>query len=441
MIELLGSKVAVLGTGVTGEEVTKFLLNRGSFVTVYDENEISDDKKGIFDSLGVEYYEKVNFDQLTFTDFDLVVKSPGIPWKTGLKRSVDRGIPVVDEVELASWFISFPMIGVTGTNGKSTVVALVSEILKRGGYEVFTGGNYGEPLVKAVDMPFDVAVVELSSFQIEGLIDAEFLLSTILNVTPDHLDRYTGFEEYLQTKLKLVTLTEPFGEVWINRDDEHLSLVDWKRYDQNVNFFSVDVPSEAYIEKGKLIFRDEEVFPFPKKKIPPENILASAALALTWGVEKEVVEDAIASFRGLPHRMEEFFESGGTIFVDDSKSTNPASLLKALSVYPPEDTLLLIGGRSKKEGYEILREKIQRCKYVVFFGEDGEFLYRMLEPPAYSIFPRLAEALEDLEKIVSEVKPRYVLLSPGCASFDEFENYRERGKFFKQRIREIYGRV
>ena len=439
MMDLLGLKIAVLGAGVTGMEVTRFLIDKGSFVTVYDEFEISDDKKGVLDSLGVEYHEKIDFDLLPFKE-ELIVKSPGIPWKKMIQRAKDEGIPVVDEIELSSWYLSIPLIGVTGTNGKSTTAALLAEIFKNANFNVFLGGNYGEPLVKAVGQPLDLAVVEISSFQLEGLDDATFWLSVILNVTPDHTDRYRDFDHYIETKLRIVERTGHFGEAWINYDDPALRKVDWEKYGEKVWFFSKSEEVRgAYLYDGKVIYKSDKNVTFPSSRnIVKENLLAVMALSLSWGVSDEVIINTVGNFKGLPHRVEEFFEFEGVKFINDSKSTNAASTAKALELYPPKETLLFLGGQSKKEGYEKLKEVAGKCKHIIFFGEDGEYLKEILSPPAYSIYNTLTTALGDLPEIVEKVKPAFVLLSPGCASFDEFKNFKERGEFFKRRISEIY---
>ncbi len=438
MIDVLGMRISVLGAGLTGREVTTFLTGKGAFVTVYDENQISDNSKILFDSLGIEYFENVDFENIHF-DADLIVKSPGIPWKKGILDARKRSIPVVDEMEVAGWYISYPIIGITGTNGKSTTVALLAKILEEAGFKVFLGGNYGEPLVKGVDQPYDVAVVEVSSFQLEGLVDLRFWISGILNITTDHLKWHGSFENYVNAKKKIVELTGNFGEAWINIDDPVLASLNWREFGGKVKFYSkFEKDVDLFLSDNQLMFDREKQFLRPVSNIVVEDLLMAIAVSLSWGVDYEVIENAVESFRGLPHRMEKFFEINGITFIDDSKSTNPASVQKALEVFSPEETLLLLGGQSKGEGYELLKELLKRCKYVVFFGRDGEELSRIFLLKRSSYFSTLKEAVEHLKKLVETIQPRYVLLSPGCASFDEFKNFKERGNFFKEEVKKLY---
>ncbi len=217
----------------------------------------------------------------------------------------------------------------------------------------------------------------------------------------------------------------------------------WKIYGPGVKFYSVSGMKNAnLVLRDNVVVKDgEPLFELPGVPTFEENVLMAIAIALTWGVEKDIIVEEIKRFRGLPHRLEEFLRVDGVTFVNDSKSTNPVSLLKALSKYPPQESLLLIGGMSKDEGYEILRGLLSKALHVVFFGRDGEKLKKIIEPPSSEVVGTLREAIERLPHLLKIKKPKYVLFSPACASFDEFGNYKERGDFFKEEVKRLYGKV
>ncbi len=441
-MELKDRKVLVVGMGETGKALCNFLLEKGAKIMISEINEKADVPKEIRDrALYIELgRHKVN----TFEKADLIVVSPGVPmYIEPILKAKERGVKVIAEVELAFLELKGKIVGITGSNGKSTTVSLTHKIISDSGRRAYLCGNIGTPLISFVknSRDDDIYVVELSSFQLEGIEKFKPNISSILNITPDHLDRYHEFNEYVEAKKRIFInqLEEDFAV--INLDDPVCSKFE-KEINAKLHFFSRrrELERGAYVKDGKIYYKDEEDSEIMEvEKIPLigvhnlENVLASIAISVLSGVEKNGIEKSVTEFRGLEHRMEYAGRIGNVVFYNDSKATNVDASLKSIQSFEG-DIVIIMGGRDKGGDFSILKDEIKkRVKGIVLIGEAKEKIRRVLSG--------ICE-MKEVEDMGSAVKVAFemaypsgiVLLAPGCASFDMFRNFEHRGKVFKEEV-------
>lgn len=439
--------IAIIGLGLSGEAAAELLLRQGQAVTVFDDRAGGDREeradrlrsRGAAVRLGPGAAEG-------WEGYATAVVSPGIPpGHPLLLRARREGTPVISEVELASRFLRGRLVAVTGTNGKTTTVSLLVEIFRRSGREAAAGGNIGYPLsrvaLEAGDTP--VVVAEISSFQLENVAAFRPGTAVFLNLAPDHLDRYPSVREYGAAKLKIFARQ--------GRGDN--AVIPGELAD----FLSPAVPpgvrkitwgegGEIRFQRGKLVsgFPGGEEVILPEAEIAVSSpafrsaALAAAAAARAEGVGGEAIAAALKSFPGLPHRLEYLGEVGGVGFYNDSKATNPAAAAAALEALDRPVTWLA-GGRNKGLDFSYFRSFLPGpVKRAILIGESREELGRVLEgrvPFGYA--DTLREAVTGAFR---KAEPgEAVLLSPGCASFDMFEDYRARGDSFRKLVRELGG--
>ncbi|ADY73128.1 UDP-N-acetylmuramoylalanine--D-glutamate ligase [Desulfurobacterium thermolithotrophum DSM 11699] len=403
-------KAVVLGKGKSGKAAAELLEKKGYKVILYDDKEPT-----------------------KLPDFpDLVVKSPGIPsYHSVVVSYKKKGIEVIGEIELAYRYFKGKIISITGTNGKSTTTALIYQVLKEAGYKTFIGGNFGIPFSSFAEETTDdsITVLELSSFQIEDLKDFRSSISIILNITPDHMNRYKSFEEYVKAKLKLLGHSE---FCILNQDDPVLRNLNR----ENFFFFSRKRKADAFFEKGKIFCKDFkiEVELLPLKGIHNVENYMGALLALKkLKLSNEKILNGFKTFYGLPHRTELVAEINGIKFINDSKSTNVDSLKKALESY--EDIILIAGGSDKGLDFSSLRKLVrERVKGIVAIGETAEqFKKTFSDIVDVRISDNIFQAVKTAYKLASSGD--VVLLSPGCASFDMFKNFEDRGEKFREAVK------
>lgn len=443
MKDYKGMNVLIVGFGKSGEESLKFLLERGAKVTLSDLNEnvvISDEffRENIKFILGPHRVED-------FLDKDMIVVSPGVSWNLRpLRAAREKGIRVIPEVQLAYENIKGNIIGITGSNGKSTTTALVHKILNYSGISAFLAGNIGYPLVSFVDKSSedDLIVAELSSFQLEGVENFRIKLSAILNVTPDHLDRHESFDEYVMAKKK----------IFLFQTEEDFSLFNWddpvsfelsKESRAKLMMFSRKRAVEfgSFITKGKLIFFDGKI----KREIMSieeislkgihnlENVLAAVSISAIFVDDDEKIRRAIKDFKGLEHRMEFVDEINGVEFYNDSKATNVDAALKSLQSFDKK-VITILGGRDKAGDFTKLRDTVREStKAIILIGEASSKIRKALNG-ATSFFEEtsMEEAVEKAFELSSPGD--VVLLAPACASFDMFKNFEDRGMKFKESV-------
>ncbi|KAA0257859.1 UDP-N-acetylmuramoyl-L-alanine--D-glutamate ligase [Deferribacter autotrophicus] len=411
-------KVAILGYGKSGQSAEKLLRK------YYQINEIV-----IYDDRLDEYESLINFNDALF---DMVVVSPGLDTKS-LQINEKK---IVSEYELAINLIrDKKIIGITGSNGKSTTTYLTAQLMNRAGIKSVACGNIGFPLGEAIQDDYDVYVVEFSSFQIDLMRNGEYLdAGVITNITPDHLDRYGLLENYINSKLRLRKLLKCDGELITGSSVAEMM-------DETEEIIIIDETLEQYPKKdGNILnFRNFYVDLSKFSLIGSHNIInLSFALSLA-NVFLDLNGDCthlIENLRGLPHRCEYLGEKNGIIFINDSKATNVDSTFTALKGIT-RPVVLLLGGKDKGGDFSKLTEVIQnKCRYVICFGEHGLKIYDQLANVRDKILVKnLFNAVERAAEIAK--KGDVVLLSPGCASFDEFQNFEHRGDYFKELVEKL----
>jgi len=444
-MELSGKRVLVVGLGRTGIDTVRFLARRGAEIVATDEKPASELQEAFAALAEVRH-------RFTFSagvaaagpGIDLVVPSPGVAPSNGiLTGAVKRGIPVMSELELAGRFLRRPMIAITGTNGKTTTTTLVGEIMKKAGKKVFVGGNIGCPLIGFVDgkQEAEYAVVEVSSFQLQWTRRFRPDVAVLLNVTPDHVDYHGSFADYRRVKERIFENQTARDRAVLNAGDPLTAGLS-ARLAAEIACFSASgkVRRGMFPDRGNLVHcrgpeDAEEVYPLDIIRIPGahnlENVMAAIMVSRVSGCSREAIIQAVQGFRGIAHRIEFAGEKGGIAFYDDSKATNVGAVMRALETFS-RPVILLMGGRDKEGDFASLAVPVRdRVKRLVLFGEAragiGEQIGGVVETDP-------AATLHDaMERAWHHAAPGdVVLLSPGCASFDEFTDYRARGDFFKK---------
>ncbi|MFZ0133070.1 MAG: UDP-N-acetylmuramoyl-L-alanine--D-glutamate ligase [Desulfobacterales bacterium] len=456
-MQLSGKKIAVVGLGASGTAVAAFLARRGAVVTATDsahEAHLSPTalalrEKGIRLELGGNRPE-------VFAEADMVVISPGVPHDAApFAACRARGIPVLGEVELAARFIDAPIVAITGTNGKTTTTTLVGEMLRRSGIDAFVGGNIGTPLISYVDEGKKAAVVvaEISSFQLDTIERFRPKVAVLLNIAEDHLDRYPDLDAYARSKARIFENQGPDDFAVLNGDDDRLARMAGDLSARKLFFGRVDAGAPpldaegALISDASLIFRtrwtasgpDSERAGVPCSAIKLfgrhniENAAAAGLATLAVGGRMAAVADTLGEFGGLPHRLEFVAAVGGVRYYDDSKATNVDAVHRAIECFEAP-IVLLLGGRNKRGDFRLLEESVRRrVKQLVLFGEAGREIAAALGGAARIRHAQsMAEAVAAAGSIA--VPGDIVLLAPGCASFDMYENYARRGEDFRRHV-------
>jgi UDP-N-acetylmuramoylalanine--D-glutamate ligase len=440
-MELAGKHVMVIGLGVTGTAAARFLATRGAILTITDRRTDLDRSKlprGTI-HLGVE-------EAAWLRGIELVVTSPGVPRDSILIRAAsEQGIPVIGEIELASRFITAPLIAVTGTNGKSTVVVVLGEIMKAAGMRTFVGGNLGTPLVDAIGGGYDVAVVEVSSFQLESIDEFRPRVGVHLNLSDDHFDRYRDLEDYGNAKARLFENQDPSDYAILNRDDPNVWKLAATMRAQVISF------GHARGDHAKSLWAEGNAIRFDlgarRGRISLENFrlkgqhnvanaMAASASALALNVEPETIERALAEFRGLAHRIEVVAEKSGVTYIDDSKGTNVGAVVEAIDALPAP-IILIAGGLDKGGDYSpLLRPLHEKVRLAILNGAARTKMREALDgATTIDVVATLKDAVEHAARAARAGDT--VLLSPACSSFDQFKDYAERGNVFKELVRAL----
>ncbi len=454
MKKLRYKNVLVLGAGKSGCSALSFLRKmQVPGIALYDQNPHRSEALANEEALGVRLFLGVLPD-VEKEGFDLAVISPGIPLTSPVPEALAAaGIPIWGELELASGFLSKPLIGITGTNGKTTTTTLVGEIFRNAGLKAFVGGNIGQPLLEAVGGDYDFYIVEMSSFQLETIHKLQAKVAVYLNVTPDHLDRHGDMDGYLMAKGQLALRQKKEDFTVVNYDEPRFRDFT-KRLKTNVFFFSrtVSLYDGAFIRHGKeVVFarsddlnnRLEHIINTDEIRLPGphnlENALAAIVIAKLMGVPGGAIEKTLKSFKGVEHRLEEVRVLSGVRYVNDSKATNPDSVLKALESYGNSPIVLLAGGRNKGASFDLLAQSIkEKVKYLLLMGEAAVELEEAVQKIGFSRY-RLVSGMEEAVAVGQQVADSgdVVLLSPANASFDAYRNYEDRGRDFKERVGQL----
>ncbi len=458
--DLQGRSVTVVGMGKSGIAAARLLSEVGAHVTLVDEQE----QDALQEAVDLVSKESIPFVAGTgwvdsLHDADWIVVSPGVPSDhPALTSARQQGINVVGEVELACWYVDLPIIAVTGTNGKSTTVRLIGEILLASGKNPFVGGNLGIPLCEGVLthrearkdsnselVPYDYAVVEVSSFQLETIQRFHPWIAVILNVTPDHLDRHPSFEQYQAAKWNIFHNQTIEDMAVINADDSLIAAKASELSSRVVEFSLTHALSNGVWVEGttvkaringvdSLVVEREQIALRGNHNLA--NVLAAAAVGLLCDCSLDHIRRVAGSYLGVEHVLEFVREWHGVKYYNDSKGTNVDATQKALSSFD-EPIVLIVGGKDKGGDFHQLHELVRkRVKAVIAIGEAAPRIVSSLTQVSSPIIAEsLCEAIHvaEREADVGDV----VLFSPACSSFDMFRNYDHRGKEFKKFVQQL----
>jgi UDP-N-acetylmuramoylalanine--D-glutamate ligase len=447
-MELKGKKVLVVGLGKSGLAAAMFLRRRGAQVTVSDLRSAQALSKEIPSLLEAGILvEAGGHGLLTFRRQDLIVVSPGVPLSTPeLVQVRNLGLPIIGELELAARFLQGNVLAITGSNGKTTTTSLCGEIFSAGGFETLVAGNIGLPVIEVVDQskPGAWSVLEVSSFQLETTQSFHPRIAVILNITPDHLDRHGTFENYRAMKEKIFANQTGEDYLILNGDDPVAEQAASRAHSQ-IFWFSRSkiVRCGAFVMNGMVVFRASEqakpVPVIPVSDIPlkgghnVENVLAAVCAACLANISAEAIAQAVASFRAVEHRLEFVASIQGVDYYNDSKATNVDATAKAIASFPGNIHLIL-GGKDKDSDYTQLNALLrERVKAVYTIGSAAEKIEGQIAGVTKVIRAGNLEAAVDQAATQAEAGD-VVLLAPACSSFDQFENYEQRGKAFKKTV-------
>ncbi|PJG82999.1 UDP-N-acetylmuramoyl-L-alanine--D-glutamate ligase [Caviibacterium pharyngocola] len=421
--------ICVIGLGKTGLSCVDFLTAQGANVRVIDTRA---------KPAGAELLDKNiplhtgGLNQQWLLESEMIVISPGLAVKTPeIQTALQAGVEVVGDIELFCRAANKPIIAITGSNGKSTVTTLVTEMAKAAGIKVGMGGNIGIPALSLLEQDYDLYVLELSSFQLETTYSLKAAAATVLNVTEDHMNRYVDLEDYRQAKLKIYQNSR----VAVVNAEDPLTREDGKQSaQQQVSFGEHNADYWLKTENGQqfLMWRDEVILPCAEVKLSGRhnymNALASIALAQAVGVNLDGIRTALREFGGLDHRFQLAHFSNGVRWINDSKATNVGSTVAALTGLHLEGNLyLLLGGDGKGADFSELQKLIDKPNFYCYcFGQDGAALAALSAQS--HLFDTMEQAIESLRPLLKSGD--MVLLSPACASLDQFASFEKRGEEF-----------
>ncbi|CAN5924965.1 UDP-N-acetylmuramoyl-L-alanine--D-glutamate ligase [soil metagenome] len=442
-MSLADKRVVVVGLGLSGVAACRLLVSRGAKVTATDRVSLEAaseavralESEGITLALG-------GHENAHLVDADLIVVSPGVPSFPELELADAAGVPIWGEVELAVRAVNEAalaagrpeprLVAIGGTNGKSTVTSLVGALLERSGLRIFVGGNLGEPLAAHADEPFDVLVLEVSSFQMERVDAFHPQVSVLLNITPDHLDRYPGEAEYANAKGNAF-LRQTSADLAVVPVGDEACLTQARRGAAQVVTFGaggdLDVRADAIVDKRN---RDT----YKRSQIGLQgghnalNVAAAIAAVEPFGLDDLVIEEVLERFRGLPHRMALVRSRGGVRWYDDSKGTNVGATVTAVRGVGEERVVLIAGGRDKGGSYEpLVAALVEKGRAAILIGEAAPIIRDAI---GEAVPVRMATSMKDAVILAATLAQPgdAVLLSPACSSFDMFRDYKERGDVF-----------
>ncbi|MCK4596044.1 UDP-N-acetylmuramoyl-L-alanine--D-glutamate ligase [candidate division WOR-3 bacterium] len=437
-MNLVDKRVSVVGLKRSGSAVVSLLKRRGAFV-------FGSDTDKTLDVSSLDIPLELGRNTKRILDADLIVVSPGVSLNNPIiKAAKKEGIKIIGELELASYYIQSKIIAVTGTNGKTTTCLLIDSIMKAASVDSVVAGNIypGTPLSLIVDKisPDTVVIVEVSSFQLETIEKFRPYIGVLLNVTPDHLDRHPSMEEYIKIKSRIFENQTEEDFAVMNYDDINIRNLQINTRSKRYNFSITEGPQmSVYTKNGFICFNDKQLMEIPAIDIPLEDILAAISVVGICGIKKNSIIEGLDSFKGAPHRMEHIGEVYKRTFINNSMCTNPSSFVKSLEVLTKRP-ILIMGGKSKMVDIEpILDSIVKEVKFCIVVGEVSKLIITSLKKKNYCDFYVAKEMKDAVRKAYSVSLPGdIVILSPGFASFDMFEDFEERGNTFKKEVDNLF---
>ncbi len=437
-------KVVVLGAGESGIGSALLAKKQGFEVFVSDQNKIDRTTTAILDEMGIGWEENQHtLDKIN--DADWIVKSPGIPNHIRLIKTLKtRGIKVISEIEFAARYTDATLIGITGSNGKTTTTMMTYEILKNAGLNVGLAGNIGTSFATH---DFDYYVLEISSFQLDDIIDFSPQFAVITNITPDHLDRYNyKFEEYIQSKMRITENQTKHDFLLFNADDLVLlnAIKESNSKAEQLSFGTTQGATTTYLDGENILFKNLKTTDMINTSSITLsgrhnllNAMAASTIASLLEISKDTIRESLLHFKGAPHRMENVLTIQKVNYINDSKATNVNATYFALDSFR-NPVVWIVGGIDKGNDYvsllPLVREKV---KAIICLGKDNTKLKAVFGNIIDFMFE--TQSIDEAVKLANKIatKKETVLLSPACASFDLFENYEDRGNQFKKAVRSL----
>jgi UDP-N-acetylmuramoylalanine--D-glutamate ligase len=442
-------RIVVLGGGESGVGTAILAKQKGYEVFVSDKGAIAEKYKKVLLHHEIEFEENQHTES-KILNADLVMKSPGIPDKVALiQKLIQNNIPVISEIEFAGQFTKATIIGITGSNGKTTTTLLTHHVLKHGGLNVGIAGNIGDSFaLQVAEQNFDSYVLELSSFQLDGIEKFAPHIAIITNITPDHLDRYEyNFNNYIESKFRITKNQTKDDYLIYDADDK--AIIEWLKNNKpkaQLIPFSIERELEfgAFLKEENILTKiNTEEFNMPQSNLTLQgkhnvkNAMASAMAAQLLKVRKQIIKESLSNFEGAEHRLENVQKVNEVLYINDSKATNINATFYALECMD-NPTVWIVGGVDKGNDYhELLPLVREKVKAIVCLGLDNQKIIETFSNVVDVIVETAGaeEAVKVSAKLAS--KGDNVLLSPACASFDLFENYEDRGRQFKKAVRTI----
>ena len=455
--DLRDKRVSVIGAGISGEALARLARKAGCRVFVSDGGNVPRERISALEKLGVGFELGGHTDRVF--EGDLLVLSSGIsPSSPVVERARSMGMPTVGEVDFVFPFLGSPVVGVTGSNGKTTTTSILGHVLNAAGVSTAVAGNIGNPLgsVPLSGETPSLVVAELSSFQLHWCEEASFAGGVVTNLAPDHIDWHGSYENYVLAKRRLIERTGPDGFAVVQLADldilrggsgsVRLYPLSWDKVEQGVHLDDAAQVALLLVD-GSV----RELFRFDQVRLLGRHNLENAAMALcaanlVLNRPLNGEDGRIGEFMAPPHRCELVGRYGGVTFVDDSKGTNVAATvtaLRSLKCDPGGTKVILLGGRGKGEDYQVLAQTVsEECSYAVLYGEEGDRIAEALSKAGFNRWSRVGSLDEAVRVAFQRTKEGdMILLSPACTSWDQYPNYKERGYHFRRLAQEVGGRV
>ena len=441
-------RIVILGAGESGAGAAVLAKKKGFDVFVSDMSKINDKYKKMLDDHNIEWEEGHHTEEKILNASE-IVKSPGIPKEAPMiKKVMEKGIHIISEIEFASRYTNSKMVCITGSNGKTTTTSLIYHIFKEAGYDAGLAGNIGKSLaLQVAEDPHEYYIIELSSFQLDNMYDFHANIAILLNITPDHLDRYDFcMQNYVDAKMRIIQ-NQTENDSFIYWNDDPIIKKELEKYDIKAIVFPFSELKEngsiGYIEEGKYIIEKPTPFNMEQEELSlsgKHNIYNSLAAGIATniaGIKKEVIRKSLSDFPGVEHRLEKVTKVGGVQYINDSKATNVDACWYALeSMKTP--TILIVGGKDKGNDYDAIKPLVkEKCVGLVYLGADNKKLHDNFDNMGIPV--RDTHSMKECVQACYEMaKPGdTVLLSPCCASFDLFKNMEDRGEQFKTLVRNL----
>lgn len=441
-------RIVILGAGESGAGAAVLAKKEGFDVFVSDMSKINDKYKKMLDDHYIEWEEGHHTEEKILNASE-IVKSPGIPKEAPMiKKVMEKGIHIISEIEFASRYTNSKMVCITGSNGKTTTTSLIYHIFKEAGYDAGLAGNIGKSLaLQVAEDPHEYYIIELSSFQLDNMYDFHANIAILLNITPDHLDRYDFcMQNYVDAKMRIIQ-NQTENDSFIYWNDDPIIKKELEKYDIKAIVFPFSELKEngsiGYIEEGKYIIEKPTPFNMEQEELSlsgKHNIYNSLAAGIATniaGIKKEVIRKSLSDFPGVEHRLEKVTKVGGVQYINDSKATNVDACWYALeSMKTP--TILIVGGKDKGNDYDAIKPLVkEKCVGLVYLGADNKKLHDNFDNMGIPV--RDTHSMKECVQACYEMaKPGdTVLLSPCCASFDLFKNMEDRGEQFKTLVRNL----